>query len=58
VSSLLLAKPTPLASAAVLVGCAALMVSSLRIPRPRGLGLAAFAAWALLLIAAHAASYR
>ncbi|MBI4410452.1 MAG: CDP-alcohol phosphatidyltransferase family protein [Gemmatimonadetes bacterium] len=55
-SSLLLAPLTPAVSAAALVACGALMVSPLRIPRPRGVWLVAFAAWALSLAALHAAA--
>jgi CDP-diacylglycerol--serine O-phosphatidyltransferase len=39
--------------AALFVMTAAAMVSPLPIPRPRGLGLAAFTCWPLLLIAGH-----
>jgi len=52
-SSLLLAPPSAMITGVALVGCGVLMVSPLPIPRPKRIGLAAFAAWALLLIVLH-----
>lgn len=42
-----------MATATVLLGGAVAMVAPLRIPRPRGLGLAAFAAWAAAVVGLH-----
>lgn len=53
----LLFSPGMLASALVLGGCAVAMVAPLRIPRPRGPGLAAFAAWAIVLAVVHAMTW-
>src|SRR5439155_21197697 len=52
-SSLLLAPPTAMITGVALAACGVLMVSPLPIPRPKGIGLAAFTAWALLLIVLH-----
>lgn len=54
-SSAFLARPTAGPAAALLVACAVAMVSSLPVPRPRGLGLLAFGGWAAALVALHAA---
>lgn len=43
-----------LAAAVMLAGCAVAMLAPMRIPRPRGPGLAAFAAWALVVATVHA----
>lgn len=55
-SSLLLAPPNAAVWGVALLACAALMISPLRIPRPRGTGLASFAAWALALVVIHGAA--
>jgi CDP-diacylglycerol--serine O-phosphatidyltransferase len=52
-STTLLLQPSALTSGVVMLACAVAMVSPLRIPRPAGLGLAAFAAWPLLVGLAH-----
>lgn len=57
VATALIATPGMWVAALVLAGCAVAMVAPLRIPRPRGLGLAAFAAWALVLAIVHAMTW-
>lgn len=52
-SSVLLAEPGIAISTAVLGTMAAAMVLPLRLPRPSGAGLALFALWPTLVIAAH-----
>jgi phosphatidylserine synthase len=54
VATALLGSAGPLATGALMVVCGAAMVAPLRLRRPRGPGLALFAAWALALAAAHA----
>lgn len=54
VSTSLLARPGVVASAIVLAVCAVAMISPMKIPRPRGAGLAVFAFWAVLLVVFHA----
>lgn len=54
ISTSLLWSPHALAAAVILVCCAVAMVSSVRVPRPRGLGLVAFVGWALVLVVLHA----
>lgn len=56
VSTALLWRPSVTASAIVLACCAAAMVSAVRIPRPRGIALGLFAAWAVVLVVLHVAS--
>jgi CDP-diacylglycerol--serine O-phosphatidyltransferase len=55
-SSILLVSPGMLLSTVILASAAVAMVAPVRIPRPTGLGLAAFVAWPLTVIAAHLAS--
>ena len=52
-ASFLLTDPGPALSAAVFFGVASAMVLPLAIPRPRGLALAAFVCWPLVVIAGH-----
>jgi phosphatidylserine synthase len=54
-ASALLSQPTPLVLTGVAALTAAAMVLPLRIPRPRGVGFAAFVCWPVLVIAAHLA---
>ena len=51
----LLFDPGHATSAALFIATAAAMVSPIPIPRPHGLGLAAFTCWPLVLIAEHIA---
>lgn len=53
-SSVLLLGPGPGAATLVMLATAAAMVAPLRVPRPTGAGLAAFAAWPLAVIVLHA----
>jgi len=53
VSTSLLWSPHALAAALVLVCCAVAMVAPIRLPRPRAVGLAVFAGWALVLVVLH-----
>lgn len=53
VATALLGRPGAVVGAGVLAGCAVLMVSSLRIPRPRGPLLGVFALWALTVCVLH-----
>jgi CDP-diacylglycerol--serine O-phosphatidyltransferase len=53
ISTSLLWSPHALTAALILVCCAVAMVSPLRLPRPRGVGLAAFVGWALVLVVLH-----
>ena len=53
VATALLSPPGAWQAAALLAGCGVAMVAPLRVPRPRGVGLAAFAGWALLLVVLH-----
>jgi CDP-diacylglycerol---serine O-phosphatidyltransferase len=55
-SAFLLAPPVPVA-AALLLACGLAMVSALRVPRPRGLGMAAFLGWGVTLIVLHGARF-
>jgi phosphatidylserine synthase len=55
-SSALLLRPGWLGSAAIFAGIGVAMVSPARIRRPEGAGLAAFVAWPLTVLAAHAAA--
>ncbi len=52
-SGAFLGRPSAVASAVVLLGLALLMVSSITIPRPRGVGMAAFAALIVLIVILH-----
>jgi CDP-diacylglycerol--serine O-phosphatidyltransferase len=52
-SSVLLSDPSAISSAVALAVCAIAMISPVRIPRPRGVALAVFAAWAVLLVVSH-----
>ena len=52
-SSVFLAAPSVWVATGVLLGTGIAMVSSIPVPRPRGLGLVAFGAWGVLLIALH-----
>lgn len=52
-STALLAGSSPLGATAILVVLSVAMIAPLRIPRPTGAGLAIFALWPVLLIAAH-----
>ena len=54
-SSAFLAQPSAVVSTALLAACAIAMVSPIPVPRPRGLGMVAFVAWPILLIALHGA---
>ena len=54
VSTVLLAPPSPPAAALLLVVCAVAMVAPMRLTRPTGIGLVAFAAWALGVAVWHA----
>lgn len=53
-SSVLLLDPGRTAAAFVMLATAAAMVAPLRLPRPTGAGLAAFAVWPLAVIVLHA----
>ena len=53
-SSVLLAGPSPFAAAVAMLLVAGAMVIPLRVPRPTGLGLAAFVLWPLGLVVLHA----
>ncbi len=53
-SSAFLAAPSAAVTVGVLMGTGIAMVSSVPIPRPRGLGLVAFGAWGVLLVFLHA----
>lgn len=53
ISTSLLWSPRPLATAAILVGCAVAMVAPIRVPRPRPAGLAAWVGWAMLVLVLH-----
>ena len=53
ISTSLLWSPHALAAALILICCAVAMLTPIRLPRPRALGLAAFVAWALLLVLLH-----
>ena len=55
-SSAFLTEPSPALAIALLVGSGAAMISPIRLPRPRGLGLVAFGGWAVLLIVLHGLS--
>jgi len=55
-SSVFLLEPTTALSVLVLLGCGVAMVSTLPIPRPRGLGLVAFGGWAVALVILHGMS--
>jgi CDP-diacylglycerol---serine O-phosphatidyltransferase len=57
-SSAFLAQLSVITSAVLLIACGILMVSSIRIPRPAGLGMVAFVAWPVLLIGMHVAGSR
>ena len=57
-SSAFLAQPSVILSMVMLFACGIAMVSPIPLPRPRGLGMAAFIAWAILLIALHGAQAR
>ena len=57
-SSAFLAQPSVILSMVMLFACGIAMVSPIPLPRPRGLGMAAFIAWAILLIALHGARAR
>ena len=50
VSTSLLWPPHALTAALIMVCCAVAMLAPVRLPRPRALGLAAFVAWALILL--------
>jgi phosphatidylserine synthase len=52
-STVLLWSPPPAIIAWLFVLCGVAMVGAFTIPRPRGIGLAAFALWAVALIVAH-----
>ena len=54
-SSVFLTAPPAWATIVVLVGVGIAMVSSFRIPRPRGLRLVAFGGWAAALVIGHVA---
>ena len=56
ISTSLLWSPHALTAALILVCCAVAMVSPMRLPRPRALGLAAFVGWALVLVVLHGRS--
>lgn len=53
ISTSLLWSPHAVAAGLILVCCAVAMVSSMRVPRPRALGLVAFVGWALVLVVLH-----
>ena len=55
VASVLLAPPSPASAALLLSGCAVAMVAPVRLTRPTGPGLAAFAAWTVGVILGHLA---
>ena len=52
-AALFLAEPSALVSAFALIACAFAMVASIPIPRPRGVGMAAFVGSILLVLALH-----
>lgn len=49
-------QPWPVVSLVMFVLLGAAMVAPLRVPRPTGMGLAAFVAWPVLVVAAHVAA--
>jgi CDP-diacylglycerol--serine O-phosphatidyltransferase len=53
VSTSLLWSPHARTAALIMFCCAVAMVAPIRLPRPRTLGLAAFACWALVLVVLH-----
>lgn len=53
ISTSLLWSPHALAASLILICCAVAMLTPIRLPRPRALGLAAFVAWALVLVVLH-----
>ena len=55
VASVLIAPPSPASAALLLIGCAVAMVAPIRLARPTGLGLGAFAAWTVGVILWHLA---
>ena len=55
-STVLIGSPSGSVCAAVFLSCAAVMVWPVAIPRPRGVGLAAFACWAVGLVIWHLAA--
>jgi len=57
-SSAFLVRPSAAAATALLLVCGIAMVSAMRIPRPRGLGLLAFGGWAAVLIVLHGLGLR
>jgi phosphatidylserine synthase len=56
ISTSLLWSPNAFASALILVSGAVAIVAPVRLPRPRALGLGAFAGWALILVVLHGLS--
>ena len=56
ISTSLLWSPHALTAALILGCCAVAMVSPVRLPRPRALGLAVFVGWALVLVVLHGRS--
>jgi CDP-diacylglycerol--serine O-phosphatidyltransferase len=57
-SSVFLVEPPAFVCTLLLVGCGLAMVSAVSLPRPRGLGLLAFAGWAAALVVLHTAIAR